>query len=70
MKQGDFSSLAKDFVNRAGYSMTVLKILAAPTGAMQKTFTVADVGAGTGKLTENLLYCLNDARQQLKIDAS
>lgn len=56
MKQGDFTTLAKSYHNRAGYSETVLKMLGKFTGAFdQKDFLVADVGAGTGKLTENLL---------------
>lgn len=55
MIQGDFTKLAKDYVNRTGYSTLVLKNLAAYIGAYRNGFTVADVGAGTGKLTENLV---------------
>lgn len=55
MQLGDFSKLAKDYVNRPGYSETVLQVLKdhieAQNGPIQ---AVADVGAGTGKLTENL----------------
>ncbi len=55
MKQGDFTKLAKDYINRSGYSETVLTVL---RNHVQTVFgkleTVADVGAGTGKLTENL----------------
>ena len=56
MKHGDFSALAKEYIHRPGYSLPVLKMLAkhAGSGAIP-SFAVADVGAGTGKLTENLL---------------
>jgi len=54
MKLGDFSKLAKDYVNRTGYSLRVLKALTSYVGASRNGFVVADVGAGTGKLTENL----------------
>ena len=56
MQLGDFTKLAKDYVNRPGYSETVLQVLKnhieAQNGHIQ---AVADVGAGTGKLTENLV---------------
>lgn len=55
MKQGDFTKLAKDYINRTGYSLRVLKNLASYIGAYQEDFKVADIGAGTGKLTENLI---------------
>jgi ubiquinone/menaquinone biosynthesis C-methylase UbiE len=55
MKHGDFTTLAKDYIHRTGYSPTALKALAATIGARRAGFTVADVGAGTGKLTQNLL---------------
>jgi ubiquinone/menaquinone biosynthesis C-methylase UbiE len=55
MKQGDFTTLAKDYINRTGYSLRVLKALAAYIGSSRDGFTVADIGAGTGKLTENLI---------------
>jgi len=55
MKQGDFTKLAKDYIYRTGYSQIVLKSLASYMGAFRENFVVADVGAGTGKLTENLL---------------
>lgn len=48
--------MAKDYVNRTGYSETALQVLKnhieAQNGCIQ---AVADVGAGTGKLTENLV---------------
>lgn len=56
MKQGDFSSLAKNYKNRVSYSETILRALMAYVGARQGGgFVVADVGAGTGKFTEMLL---------------
>lgn len=55
MKQGDFSSLAKDYINRAGYSQTALDVIARWAGIQKSTSTIADVGAGTGKLTQHLL---------------
>ena len=56
MKQGDFSELAKAYINRAGYSHTVLNVIGDHIGAFSRpSFFVADVGAGTGKLTLELL---------------
>lgn len=55
MKQGDFTSLAKDYINRPGYSLTVLRMIGRNAGMDRRDFRVADVGAGTGKLTENLI---------------
>ncbi len=64
MKQGDFTDLAKNYINRPGYSANVLRALAEYTGARKSSqFLVADVGAGTGKLTENLV------EQELKVVA-
>lgn len=54
MERGDFTRLAKDYIHRTGYSRRVLGALAAYIGAHRDGFVVADVGAGTGKLTENL----------------
>lgn len=54
IKQGDFSALAKSYINRPGYSLDILKSLAKYVG-YSDSFQIADVGAGTGKLTENLL---------------
>lgn len=55
MELGDFTKLAKDYVNRVGYSKTALQVLRsyieAKNGAIR---AVADVGAGTGKLTQDL----------------
>ena len=55
MELGDFTKLAKDYVNRVGYSPTVLRVLRGYIEAVNGTITsVADVGAGTGKLTQDL----------------
>lgn len=55
MKLGDFTNLAKDYVNRTGYSERVLTVLRDYISGQQGGIcAVADVGAGTGKLTENL----------------
>jgi len=57
MKHGDFTELAAEYVNRTGYSLTALNVI---SGHIKRTLgkeklTLADVGAGTGKLTENLI---------------
>lgn len=56
MKHGDFTELAKFYVDRPGYSMEVLRMLRNHIMKEQgeDKIIVADVGAGTGKLTENL----------------
>jgi ubiquinone/menaquinone biosynthesis C-methylase UbiE len=54
VKHGDFTNLAKHYVNRTGYSPSVIHMLAKYTNARGPDARVADVGAGTGKLTENL----------------
>lgn len=54
MKHGDFTKLAKEYIHRPGYSLTALSVIGAYVGMNKTVFTVADVGAGTGKLTENL----------------
>ncbi len=54
MKHGDFTELAKAYINRPGYSLRVLRALASYIGAYREDFVIADVGAGTGKLSENL----------------
>ncbi|MCP3902005.1 MAG: class I SAM-dependent methyltransferase [Planctomycetes bacterium] len=53
MKLGDFTKLAQSYRYRTGYSLTVLRYLAPEP--IPGAFRVADVGAGTGKLTENLV---------------
>ena len=54
MELGDFTKLAKDYINRPGYSLDVLRVIGRNAGMDRREFRVADVGAGTGKLTENL----------------
>jgi len=55
VKHGDFTLLAKNYKHRTGYSDEVLDTLIDYTGATIENFTIADVGAGTGKLTEMFL---------------
>lgn len=57
MKHGDFTELAKYYADRPSYSIELLSYIQCYT--MKKVsgegdFVVADIGAGTGKLTENL----------------
>lgn len=55
MKLGDFTNLAKDYANRAGYSETVLRVLHSYIESVNGPIhNIADVGAGTGKLTLDL----------------
>lgn len=54
MKHGDFTKLAKDYIHRPGYSKTVLSVIGAYAGGGRSGFRVADIGAGTGKLTGDL----------------
>lgn len=55
MKQGDFSELAKAYIHRPAYNPLILNALlryvALPSGGR-----IADVGAGTGKLTKELAF--------------
>lgn len=54
MKHGDFTELAKYYGNRSGYSLVVLECLKNHVFNSVGEGAAADVGAGTGKLTENL----------------
>ena len=54
MKHGDFTELAKYYVNRPGYSSVVLQCLKNHVFNSVEEGPVADIGAGTGKLTEDL----------------
>lgn len=56
MKHGDFTELAKYYVDRPGYSLELLKMIRNHIMKEQGVDEVcaADVGAGTGKLTQNL----------------
>lgn len=56
MKQGDFSNLAKKYINRPAYSELILRaILKYMDYEKKENFKIAEVGAGTGKLTKMLL---------------
>jgi len=57
MKHGDFTELAKNYIHRPAYSQIILGMLLDYVGYAQKrdNFQVAEVGAGTGKLTKMLL---------------
>ncbi|MCI8750339.1 MAG: hypothetical protein HFH66_03050 [Lachnospiraceae bacterium] len=58
MKHGDFTELAKYYVDRPGYSIVLLNYIKADIqNELKKELVVADIGAGTGKLTENLEQC-------------
>lgn len=56
MKHGDFTDLAKFYVDRPGYSTELLTYIRDHVMTIMGTsdIKVADIGAGTGKLTENL----------------
>lgn len=52
MKQGDFTTLAENYKHRPAYSPVILEALTRMIGlAGQEDVHVAEVGAGTGKLT-------------------
>ncbi len=55
MQQGDFSSLASEYIHRTGYSLSILNALSRYAKLDSHEAITADVGAGTGKLTENLV---------------
>jgi ubiquinone/menaquinone biosynthesis C-methylase UbiE len=54
MKHGDFTELAKFYGDRPGYSLIVLECLKNHVCNNLGGGKIADIGAGTGKLTENL----------------
>lgn len=55
MQLGDFTKLAKDYINRVGYSHLALSVIQATIEKQNGVIScVADVGAGTGKLTLDL----------------
>lgn len=55
MKHGDFTELARFYVDRPGYSLVLLSYIKSYIkDKLGRDILVADVGAGTGKLTENL----------------
>ncbi|MFI3249357.1 MAG: class I SAM-dependent methyltransferase [Eubacteriales bacterium] len=56
LKLGDFTQMAKYYKNRPTYSLEALKLISGyiENSMNQSIEKVADIGAGTGKLTENL----------------
>ena len=50
----DYSQLAKNYDHRAEYDSSLIKKVLNDFGC-KKNFPVADIGAGTGKLTKQLL---------------
>jgi len=57
VRQGDFTSLAKAYKNRTGYSLKLLNFIlnTVALGKDKGSLVVVEAGAGTGKLLENLL---------------
>ena len=56
MQLGDFSQLAKNYVHRPSYNPMILEAILKIMDYRQKPdFKVAEIGAGTGKLTQILL---------------
>ncbi len=55
MQLGDFTHLANHYKHRPSYSPTVTRLLAQYVGSHREGFTFADIGAGTGKMTECLV---------------
>jgi ubiquinone/menaquinone biosynthesis C-methylase UbiE len=55
MKLGDFTLLARQYIHRTGYSHAVIQELVSKTKFSPNEVITADIGAGTGKLTENLI---------------
>jgi len=55
LRHGDFTHLAKSYVNRPAYARPVLTCLSRHIGEERVGLKFADVGAGTGKLTQMLL---------------
>lgn len=57
MKQGDFTKLAENYINRPAYDKYLINAILNHVGYEKKreSFKIADVGAGTGKLTKVLL---------------
>lgn len=56
IKLGDFTRLAQTYDCRAGYSHTVLEFCLSFSRDKRETLIVADIGAGTGKLTQDLNF--------------
>ena len=54
MKLGDFSVLAKNYINRPAYDMGLINKIMEHMGVAISNVSIADVGAGTGQLTKVL----------------
>ncbi|MDR1551280.1 MAG: class I SAM-dependent methyltransferase [Holosporaceae bacterium] len=54
IKLGDFSELAKGYINRPSYDIKLIEKIMAHINRSMPNIFVADVGAGTGKLTKVL----------------
>ena len=54
MKLGDFSALAKNYINRPAYDTVLIEKIMEHMGVNIADIAIADVGAGTGKLTKVL----------------
>jgi len=55
MKLGDFTGLAKAYINRPAYNTKILDAIIGYSNLNKESLKVADIGAGTGKLTKILL---------------
>jgi ubiquinone/menaquinone biosynthesis C-methylase UbiE len=55
MKLGDFTELAHAYINRPAYSQDIINAILNYAKLEKDTIRVADIGAGTGKLTKVLL---------------
>jgi len=55
MELGDFTELAKAYINRPAYSVNIINAIISYGKIDESNACVADVGAGTGKLTKVLL---------------
>lgn len=56
MKLGDFSELARHYINRPAYSMPLLQAILRVAGSdRKKDLSIVEIGAGSGKLTRMIL---------------
>ena len=55
MEHGDFSALAKKYINRPAYNSNILEFISnTVTPDNNNIYNIAEIGAGTGKLTKML----------------
>ena len=55
MKHGDFSALAKKYINRPAYNLNILEFITNTVAPENNNkYNIAEIGAGTGKLTKML----------------